>query len=103
MAIIPERHILVCTGSDCKKQGGKKLCKALKEALAERKMKRDARVVEVDCLQQCGHGPIAIVYPDAVWYAGLPAEEAEQVIDQHLTAGKPLSNRLYRKAHGPHK
>lgn len=103
MAILPQRHVFVCTGSDCKKRGGKKLCKALKDALRDRGMKRDARVVEVDCLEQCGHGPLALVYPDGVWYADVQAEDAEEVVDRHLTAGKPVTEKLYRRAHGPHK
>ncbi len=100
---IPERHVFVCTGDDCRKRGGKKLCKAFKEALDEAGLKRNVKVMEVDCFGQCGSAPIAIVYPDATWYAGLEAEEAQQVVDQHLVAGKPVTARLYRRAHGPHK
>lgn len=103
MAVVPERHILVCTADHCCKRGGKKLCKAFKEALDDRGLKRQVKVLEVDCLGQCGQGPMAVVYPDAVWYAGLEAKKAEEVVDQHLIAGKPVTADLYRKAHGPHK
>ena len=100
---VPERHLLVCTADNCCKRGGKKLCKAFKECLDDRGLKRKFKVLEVDCLGQCGNGPMAVVYPDAVWYAGLEPREAEEVVDRHLIAGKPVTNRLYRKAHGPHK
>jgi (2Fe-2S) ferredoxin len=98
---IPEKHVLVCTGDDCRKRGGRKLCRAFKEALAEAGLKRRVKVVEVDCFDQCAHGPIALVYPDAVWYAHLEAGEAEEVVRVHLVSGRPLARRLYRRAHPP--
>jgi (2Fe-2S) ferredoxin len=96
---VPERHVLVCTGSDCRKRGGKKTCKAFKAALEQAGLKRAVRVVAVDCLDQCGHGPMALVYPDGVWYAKLQAEEVKEVVERHLAAGKPVSAKLYRRAH----
>ena len=100
---IPERHVFVCTGDHCRKRGGKKLCKAFKEVLDDRGMKRQVKVMEVDCFDQCAHGPIAIVYPDATWYADLKPDDAEHGVGQRLTARKPVTAKLYRRAHGPHK
>lgn len=100
---IPKRHLLVCTGDHCRKRGGKKLCKAFREALADAGIRRDAKTVEVDCLGQCGHGPMVLVYPDSVWYSGVEPGDAAGIADQHLVAGKPVSAKLYRRAHGPHK
>jgi len=100
---VPERHVFVCTGDDCRKQGGKKLCKAFKEVLDDRGLKRRIKVLEVDCFDQCASAPVAIVYPDATWYAKLDAEDVEEVVDRHLIAGKPVTAKLYRRAHGPHK
>lgn len=100
---LPDRHIFVCTADHCCKRGAKKTCKALKETLDDRGLKRKIKVLEVDCLNCCGDGPMAIVYPDATWYAGLEAKDVEDVVDRHLIAGKPVTAKLYRKAHGPHK
>ena len=98
-----ERHIFVCTGDDCRKRGGKRVCKAFKEALDAADLKRRVKVMEVDCFDQCAHGPMAIIYPDATWYAGLEPADAEEVVDQHLVAGKAVTAQLYRRAHGPRK
>jgi NADP-reducing hydrogenase subunit HndC len=100
---IPERHIFVCTGDDCRKHGGKKLCKAFKEVLDERGLKRRIKVMEVDCLDQCANAPMALIYPDATWYAKLHEADVEEVVDRHLTAGKPVTEKLYRRVHGPSK
>lgn len=100
---IPERHILVCTGSDCRKRGGRKVYKAFKEVLDDRGLKRRIKVLEVDCFDQCAHGPMAVVYPDAVWYAELKPNDPEQIVDQHLAGGTPVAEKLYRRAHNPKK
>jgi (2Fe-2S) ferredoxin len=97
---LPERHLLICTGDDCRKHGGKKLCKAFKEAIDDRGLKRRIKVMEVDCFDQCAHGPIALLYPDAIWYAGLSTRDAETIVDQHLAGGTPVAAKLYRRAHG---
>ncbi len=98
---VPDRHILVCTGDDCRKRGGKRVCKAFKEALDEAGLKRRVKVLEVDCFDQCAHGPMAVVYPDATWYAGLDPKDAETIVDDHLASGEPVAALLYRRAHGP--
>jgi (2Fe-2S) ferredoxin len=100
---IPERHILVCTGGDCRKRGSRKVYKAFKEVLDDRGLKRRVKVLEVDCFDQCAHGPITLIYPDATWYAGLNANDPEQIVDQHLLGGSPVTGKLYRRVHGPKK
>ena len=99
MALVPEKHVFVCTGGDCRKSGGKKVCKAFRDALRECGGRRSARVIEVDCLEQCGQGPMALVYPDGYWYAGLSEKDARDVALCHLTEGRPVRSKLYKKAH----
>lgn len=96
---LPEGHLIVCTGSHCRKRGGKKLCKRLRKSLEDHGLKRRFQVVETDCLKQCSHGPMALIYPDRVWYAGLEPRDAPRVVEEHLMEGKPVAERLYRRAH----
>jgi (2Fe-2S) ferredoxin len=96
---IPEKHVLVCTSSDCRKRGGRKVCKAFRRLIEEAGLKRRVRVVEIDCFHQCAHGPMALVYPDATWYAGLSVKDVEQVVEQHLEKGEPVTEKLYGRAH----
>jgi (2Fe-2S) ferredoxin len=102
MATIPGKHLFVCTGGDCKKAGARKVCRAMKDAVRHAGKRGSARVIQVKCLEQCGHGPMAIVYPDGCWYSHLDEKSAYDVVDSHLREDKPLRQKLYGRAH-PHK
>jgi sirohydrochlorin cobaltochelatase len=99
MATIPKKHFFVCTSSDCRKRGGKKVCRAMKEAAREFGRRGEARVIQVKCLEQCGHGPMALVYPDGCWYSHLDERSAREAVAAHLGEGYPLRHKLYSRAH----
>ncbi|MDN5863738.1 MAG: (2Fe-2S) ferredoxin domain-containing protein [Gammaproteobacteria bacterium] len=42
------------------------------------------------CTDRCEEGPIAVVYPDAVWYSYEDAEDMDEIIDRHLVGGEPV-------------
>jgi (2Fe-2S) ferredoxin len=33
---------------------------------------------------------MVVVYPDAVWYGNVKPEDAEEIVKEHLMAGKPV-------------
>lgn len=95
-----KRHIFFCTnvraegadrpscgrcGSDAMRQHAKQRVKALGLAGPG-----GVRVNSAGCLDRCEEGPVAVVYPEAVWYTYVDEEDIDEIVDSHLANGQPV-------------
>ena len=56
------------------------------------------RVNKAGCLDRCAAGPVAVVYPEAVWYSFVDLQDIDEIVDSHLKHGRVVE-RLLTPAH----
>ena len=52
------------------------------------------RVNKAGCLDRCSAGPVAVVYPDAVWYTYVDQADIEEIVESHLKNGQVVERLL---------
>lgn len=99
-----KHHVFVCTyGKSCERDGSIDVFQAMKRGARDAGLQGTVRVNKSGCMNQCGHGPMVVIYPQDVWYAGVDEKGARQIVAEHLVGGTPVKELRYVAPPGDNK
>lgn len=95
-----ECHLFVCCNRRepgnsrgcCDPEGTEALRARFKSELEKRKLGPLFRANKAGCLDQCEQGPVAVIYPQAIWYGKVKLSDVERIIDETMIGGRVLED-----------
>jgi (2Fe-2S) ferredoxin len=91
-----KRHIFFCLND---REKGEKSCEGFDRCKTRIKKAGlsgpgNVRVNKAGCMDRCAGGPVAVVYPEGVWYTYVDTSDIDEIVDAHLIGGEVVTRLL---------
>jgi (2Fe-2S) ferredoxin len=89
-------RVHLCFGPNCTPRGSRELLPVLEAAVARAGLTDRVEIIATTCRDRCDYGPSMNVYPGPTFYNELTPEAIEEIVREHLGAGRPVSRWFFR-------
>lgn len=93
-----KNYILVCGGTGCESSKADDIYRSLMKELKDQNADGEAQVIKTGCFGFCEKGPIVKILPDDSFYVHVKADDAKDIVAEHIVKGRQVQRLLYKKS-----
>lgn len=93
-----KKELLVCGDTGCRAANSMPIIDSLKSEIKNAGLEDTVSVSLTGCFGFCAQGPIVKVHPDNVFYVKVSADDAKEIVQEHLVKGNVVDRLLYLEA-----
>jgi len=94
--VSPEESIItICGGTGCSALGSAQVYAAFEEQIREQKLQGRVRLKQTGCHGFCEKGPVVVILPERIFYAGINPEDVGEILTKTVLGGELVDRLLY--------
>ena len=94
----PEFHFFICTNQrppghpkgSCAQLGSHPVFERFMQNLEQKNLWGKMKITATGCMGPCMAGPVAVCYPEGIWYQGITPEDVDEIVEKHVIGGQPV-------------